>query len=37
LNLKNITDEEYEMRGFGATSVIPANPRSINGTIRLAI
>jgi iron complex outermembrane receptor protein len=24
LNLKNITDEEYETRGFGSTSVIPA-------------
>jgi TonB-dependent siderophore receptor len=24
LNLKNVTDEEYETRGFGSTSVIPA-------------
>ena len=37
LNLKNITDEKYEMRGFSATSVIPANPRSIYGTIGLAL
>lgn len=26
LNLKNLTDQEYEIRGFGAQSVIPANP-----------
>lgn len=25
-NLKNITDEEYETRGFGNSSVIPADP-----------
>ena len=37
LNFKNISDEDYEMRGFGATSVIPANPRSIYGSIRLAL
>ncbi len=29
LNVKNLTDEKYEMRGFGGTSVIPANPRSV--------
>jgi len=34
-NFKNITDEDYEMRGFGATSVIPANPRSIYGKIEI--
>ena len=29
VNFKNLTDAEYEMRGFGATSVIPAAPRSV--------
>ena len=28
LHLKNLTDEEYEIRGFGSTSVIPADPFS---------
>jgi iron complex outermembrane receptor protein len=26
INAKNLTDREYETRGFGSTSVIPANP-----------
>ena len=26
LNLRNLTDQEYEIRGFGAQSVIPADP-----------
>ena len=26
MNLKNVTDQEYETRGFGNSSVIPANP-----------
>ena len=26
LNAKNLTDEKFETRGFGTTSVIPANP-----------
>jgi outer membrane receptor protein involved in Fe transport len=29
LNFRNITDEQYEMRGFGSGSVIPANPFSV--------
>ena len=29
LNFKNLTNKEYEMRGFGSGSVIPANPRSL--------
>ena len=33
INIRNITNEEYEVRGFGATSVIPAAPRSIFGKI----
>lgn len=28
LNLQNLTDEEYETRGFGSTSVIPGEPIS---------
>jgi len=28
LNIKNITNEKYYYRGFGNSSVIPANPRS---------
>jgi iron complex outermembrane recepter protein len=30
LNLKNLTDHDYETRGFGSTSVIPADPISIS-------
>ncbi|MCK5086505.1 MAG: TonB-dependent receptor [Melioribacteraceae bacterium] len=33
VNVKNLTDEKYEMRGFGGTSVIPAAPRSVYGKI----
>lgn len=33
LNLKNLTNREYETRGFGATSVIPAAPFSFNATL----
>jgi hypothetical protein len=29
LNLKNFTDEDYETRGFGSASVIPANPFAV--------
>ena len=28
LHLENLTDEEYETRGFGSTSVIPGQPTS---------
>jgi TonB-dependent siderophore receptor len=28
LNLKNLTDEDYELRGFGSTSVLPAAGRA---------
>jgi TonB-dependent siderophore receptor len=31
LNLKNLTGEDYETRGFGATSVIPAPGFSVSG------
>ena len=29
LNFKNVLDEEYEMRGFGSTSVLPAQPFAV--------
>lgn len=29
LNVKNLTDEDYETRGFGAGSVIPADPLTV--------
>ena len=33
LNLKNVTGSEYETRGFGAASVIPAAPFSFKATL----
>ena len=30
VNLKNLTDKEYDTRGFGSTSVIPADPISVS-------
>ena len=33
INLKNLTDREYETRGFGGTSVIPAAPFSFKATL----
>ncbi len=33
LNLKNATNSQYETRGFGATSVIPAAPFSFKATL----
>jgi iron complex outermembrane receptor protein len=30
LHLKNLTDTDYETRGFGATSVVPADPISVH-------
>jgi outer membrane receptor protein involved in Fe transport len=35
LHLKNLTDEEYELRGFGSDSVIPASPFAVYATIGL--
>lgn len=37
VNVKNITNEEYEIRGFGGTSVIPASPRSIYGKVAFSL
>ena len=34
VNFRNLTDAEYETRGFGAFSVTPANPFSVTGSIR---
>jgi TonB-dependent siderophore receptor len=36
LNFKNITDAKYEMRGFGAASVIPAPPFAIYGGFEIS-
>lgn len=33
LNMKNLTDKEYETRGFGSNAVIPGNPFAIYGGI----
>ena len=33
LNFKNLTDAEYETRGFGSASVLPAAPRSVYGGV----
>ena len=37
VNVKNITDTEYETRGFGSTSVTPANPRAVYGSIDFSL
>lgn len=37
LNFKNISNTEYEMRGFGGYSVIPALPFSVYGGMELAL
>jgi len=33
LNLRNLTDTDYETRGFGNTSVIPADPIGVSATV----
>jgi outer membrane receptor protein involved in Fe transport len=35
VNLKNITGAEYETRGFGGVSAIPARPFEILGRVDL--
>lgn len=37
LNFRNITDTETETRGFGASSVIPANPFSVAGGVEIQL
>jgi catecholate siderophore receptor len=37
VNFKNLTDREYFSRGFGTTSVIPANPFAVYGGLELAL
>jgi iron complex outermembrane receptor protein len=34
LNLENLTDRDYETRGFGSSAVIPANPFAVYGSIQ---
>jgi iron complex outermembrane recepter protein len=36
LNLKNLTDREYETRGFGPYSAIPGNPLAAYGRVAVA-
>ena len=33
VNLQNFMNEDYQSRGFGATSVTPANPRAIYASL----
>ena len=37
LNFKNLTDRDYETRGFGKTSVIPANPLAVYTSIEFGL
>jgi iron complex outermembrane receptor protein len=37
LNFKNITDQDFETRGFSPFSVTPANPRAVYGSISFSL
>lgn len=37
LNFKNLTDKDYEIRGFGPSSVIPADPFAVYGGIEFKL
>jgi len=37
INLKNLTDTEYETRGFGSASVIPGNPFAVYGAVEFKL
>jgi len=37
LNLKNLTDTEYETRGFGSASVLPGNPFAVYGAVEFKL
>jgi TonB-dependent siderophore receptor len=37
LHFKNITDAEYQTRGFGSSSVIPASPFAVYGRIEIGL
>ena len=37
VNFKNLSDKEYEMRGFGSTSVIPADPFAVYGGVEFRL
>jgi len=37
VNLKNLTDTEYETRGFGSASVIPGSPFAVYGAVEFKL
>jgi TonB-dependent siderophore receptor len=37
LGLRNLTNQRYETRGFGSSSVIPAHPINVHGSINLTL
>ena len=37
VNLKNIADQEYETRGFGAASAIPGRPFEVLGRVEVLL
>jgi TonB-dependent siderophore receptor len=37
VNFKNLSDKDYEMRGFGSSSVIPADPFAVYGGIEFKL
>ena len=37
LNVRNLTDREYSMRGFGAASVIPADPVAVYSSLNWSL
>jgi TonB-dependent siderophore receptor len=37
VNFKNLTDREYETRGFGSTSVLPGNPFAVYAGIEVSL
>jgi TonB-dependent siderophore receptor len=37
VNARNLTDREYETRGFGRTAVIPADPFAVYATLAVAL
>ncbi len=37
VNFKNLTDRDYETRGFGSTSVTPANPFAVYGSVDFSL
>lgn len=37
LNLRNLTGAEYETRGFGASSAIPARPFEVHARVEIGL